>query len=293
MLLPTRSMLADAQQRGYAVGGFNIYNLEGVAAVLAAAEAEASPVMLQIHPAALDHGGRGLIALCLQAGDDSPVPVAVHLDHSTQPDAMMMAINAGMHSIMADGSHRDFDANVDFVRQSVDMAHAKHLTVEGELGRISGTEDGLTVAAMEARMTDPDQAADFVAQTGIDALAVCIGNVHGSYPFPPQLDFERLRRIRARVAVPLVLHGASGLPDAMVREAIANGICKFNVNTEVRRAYLGAVRQAQQADPTIDLVALMQTAQAAMREIVAGKLRLFQSSGKADTSRAQHEFDLG
>ncbi len=142
---------------------------------------------------------------------------------------------------MADGSHLDYAANVDFTRAMAELAHARGAAVEAELGRLSGTEDGLTVEEYAAKLTDPQQAADFVERSAADMLAVCIGNVHGRYPGEPQLDFERLAAIRRAVAVPLVLHGASGLPPAQISQAIALGICKFNVNTEVREAYLGAL----------------------------------------------------
>ena len=153
--------------------------------------------------------------------------------------------------------------------------------VEAELGRLSGTEDGLTVPEYEAKLTDPAQAADFVAHTGIDALAVCIGNVHGRYRSEPRLDFTRLEAIQAAVAVPLVLHGTSGLPEAMIQRAMQLGVCKFNVNTEVRQAYVSALRQDIQTSSTPDLLDLMQHAEAAMQAVVADKLRAFGSVDRA------------
>lgn len=277
MLTPTTELLAAAQANGYAVGAFNVYHLEGVKAVIRAAEAERSPVMLQIHPKALDYGGSPLVALCLAAARAAAVPVAVHLDHSTSAEAIAAALAAGVSSVMADGSHLDYADNIAFTRTMAERAHARGAAVEAELGRISGTEDGLTVTAIEARMTDPDQAVEFVAQTGVDALAVCIGNVHGAYPTAPQLAFDRLAAIRDRVTVPLVLHGTSGLPDAMIRRAVEFGVCKFNVNTEVRRAYLDAVRDHLSTHPHADLLPVMERAVAAMVVVISGKLRLFAS----------------
>ncbi|MEL6152054.1 MAG: class II fructose-bisphosphate aldolase, partial [Chloroflexota bacterium] len=208
MLAKTADLLYAAQSGGYAVGGFNVYNLEGVKAVVTAAEANNSPALLQLHPGALAHGGEPLMALCLSAAQHSNAPVAVHLDHCSDAAVIGRSLAAGLPSVMADGSHLEYGENVSFVHAAVEQAQAVGAVVEGELGRISGTEDGLTVETMNARMTDPDEAADFVVQTGLDMLAVCIGNVHGRYPFPPQLDFERLAAIRACVEVPLVLHGA-------------------------------------------------------------------------------------
>lgn len=281
MLANTAQLLQHAQDNQYAIGGFNVYNLEGVKAVIAAAEDTGSPALLQLHPGALAHGGEPLIALCIKAAEDAQVPIGVHLDHCADADVIKSAIAAGMSSVMADGSHLADEENTAFVKAAVTHATPANVAVEGELGRISGTEDGLTVETVQARMTDPDQAADFVTQTGIDALAVCVGNVHGKYPFPPQLDFERLADIRERVTVPLVLHGASGLPGDQIEQSIELGICKFNVNTEVRRAFLSALQREQAAQPNIDLVPLMQRAQDAMQAIIIEKMQLFGSVGRA------------
>lgn len=277
MLANTAELLSAAQAGGYALGGFNVYNLEGVNAVISAAESNASSALLQVHPGALEHGGLPLLALCVSAADLADVPIAVHLDHCAEANIIAQALDMGVSSVMADGSHLDYDKNVAFVREATEAAAAKHITVEGELGRISGTEDGLTVEAVNARMTDPEQAVDFVAQTGVHMLAVCIGNVHGPYPFPPQLDFERLAAIRERVGVPLVLHGASGLPEEQVKRSIELGVCKFNVNTEVRRAFVNALRSGTESD----LVPMMLRAQDAMQAVITQKMQLFGSVDRA------------
>lgn len=281
MITPTTTLLQTAQANGYAIGAFNVYNLEGVRAVVAAAEAERSPAMLQIHPSALKHGGPPLVALCLAAAREAAVPMSVHLDHSPSADAIQAALTAGLTSIMADGSHLPYTDNLAFTRKMTALVHDHGGAVEAELGRLTGSEDGLTVPEYEAKFTDPQQAAEFVAQTGVDMLAVCIGNVHGRYRGEPRLDFDRLAAIRKAVPLPLVLHGASGLPDAMVKQAIGLGICKFNVNTEVREAYLGRIKERLTAPETPDLLDLMQSAIEAMQGVVAAKLRLFGSVGKA------------
>lgn len=281
MLSATYALLQAARDGGYAVGAFNVYNLEGVRAVVAVAETVGSPVILQVHPAALGHGGRPLLALCLAAAREARAPVAVHLDHCPNEAGIRTALAAGLSSVMADGSHLPYDDNVTFSRRMVALAHSRGATVEAELGRLAGTEDGLTVEAYEARLTDPAQAVDFVGQTGVDALAVCIGNVHGAYRSAPRLDFERLAAIRQAVGVPLVLHGASGLPAGMIGEAIALGVCKINVNTELRHAFLSALTAGlADADPP-DLLRLLQGAGRAMEEVVAAKLRLFGSIGQS------------
>lgn len=281
MLTSTKDLLHAAEQHNYAIGAFNVYNLEGVQAVICAAESNQSPVMLQLHPAAFQHGGAPLVALCLSAAQESAIPVAVHLDHSTATDAIKNAIGAGMNSVMADGSHLSYEENVAFTKEMTEFAHAHQVSVEAELGRISGTEDGLTVAEYEARFTDTTQAVDFVERTQIDALAVCIGNVHGKYKQAPQFDFERLAQIHEKVSVPLVLHGASGVPDNMVEQSIALGIRKFNVNTELRQAYIEAVQTHLISGEKVDLLDLMKSAQTAMEAVITAKLVLFKSVGKA------------
>lgn len=280
MLVPTLELLQAAQAASYAVGAFNVYNLEGVKAVITAAEAERSPVMLQVHPSALKFAGTPLLALCLAAAQQAGVPVAVHLDHSTSEKEINTAFNAGLKSVMADGSHLTYPENLAFTRAVVLAARMLGAAVEAELGRLSGTEDGLTVPEYEALLTDPEQAQAFVTETGIDALAVCIGNVHGHYRGEPKLDFDRLARIREKVSVPLVLHGASGLPAEMIRESIRLGVSKFNVNTEVREAYLQALKTAFQLPKTPDLLQLMDTGVSAMQEIIREKITLFGSAGK-------------
>lgn len=280
MLVPTLALLQAAQAAGYAVGAFNVYNLEGVKAVIAAAEAERSPVMLQVHPSALKFAGTPLLALCLAAAQQADVPVSVHLDHSTSEKEINSAFTAGLKSVMADGSHLTYTENLAFTRAVVLAARLLDAAVEAELGRLSGTEDGLSVPEYEALLTDPEQAQAFVTETGIDALAVCIGNVHGHYRGEPRLDFDRLARIREKVSVPLVLHGASGLPAEMIRESIRLGVSKFNVNTEVREAYLHALKTAFQAPKIPDLIQLMDSGVSAMQAVVREKIILFGSAGK-------------
>jgi tagatose 1,6-diphosphate aldolase GatY/KbaY len=286
MLYPTRDLLLQAQQHAYAIGAFNVYNLEGVRAVVEAAESLNSPAMLQLHPSVLDYGKSPLVALCLEAARAAAVPISVHLDHSTSADDIHMALEAGMTSVLADGSHLPYAENLTFTRQMTQFAHGKKAAVEAEIGKISGTEDGMTVSEKEAKMTDPDQAAEFVKETQVDALAVTIGNVHGKYRSEPRLDFARLEKIRNLVDVPLVLHGASGLPEEMIKRSIELGVCKFNVNTEVRLAYLDVLRTSL-SDTSSDLLDLMKKGTAAMQAVIANKLQLFGSEGKASLYQTQ------
>ena len=280
MLTSTKSLLQMAEDGGFAIGAFNVYNLEGAMAVVAAAESQASPAMLQIHPASLEFGGRPLIALCIAAAQSASVPMSVHLDHSAERSDIERVLEIGINSIMADGSPLDYESNVAFTRDVTEMVHYNDGTVEAELGRLSGTEDNTVVAEYDAKLTDPEQAADFVKRTGVDSLAVCIGNVHGRYTGWPTLDFGRLESIRESVSVPLVLHGASGLPEDMIKKSIELGVRKFNVNTEVRTAYVESFANELEGFTRPDLLDLMDSAVDAMKNVVTEKLRLFGASQK-------------
>jgi tagatose 1,6-diphosphate aldolase GatY/KbaY len=285
MLIPTKTLLETATAKSFAIGAFNIYNLEGVKAVVQAAEASQSPAMLQMHPSSLRYGGSGLVALCMAAAKSASVPMSVQLDHSDSESAIAFALDAGISSIMADGSALPFQENLDFTLKMTELAHRKGAAVEAEIGRISGSEDSLTVAEKEAKMTDPHEAVEFVAATKVDALAVTIGNVHGKYHSKPKLDFDRLATVRKLIDIPLVLHGASGLPGDMIHRAIDLGICKFNVNTEVRVTYLESVKNLLTNKKGVDLIEAMTTAVVAMQAVITQKMRLFGSAGKADLYR--------
>lgn len=283
MIVKTSRLLQAAERAKYSIGAFNIYNLEGAKAVLAAAEATDSPVILQLHPSALRFGGAPLVALSLEAVRLSKIPAVLHLDHSTTAADIEFALHSGFSSVMADGSHLNYQQNLEFTRQMVALAHGRDVFVEAELGRLSGSEDGLSVSEYEARLTDPDQAAAYCQETGIDLLAVCIGNVHGEYKEEPRLDFKRLERIHQSVDVPLVLHGASGLPSEMIFRCIELGVRKINVNTEVRAAYLNSLQSSFQKTHKTDLIDVMQNAIQAMQAVVVEKIRLF---GSADQAKA-------
>ncbi|KAK3128896.1 hypothetical protein QOZ80_6BG0467940 [Eleusine coracana subsp. coracana] len=276
----TKELLLNAEKGGYAVGAFNVYNLEGIEAVVAAAEAEKSPAILQVHPSALKQGGVPLVACCIAAAEQSCVPITVHYDHGTSKSDLLEALEMGFDSVMVDGSHLALGENILYTKSIASLAHVKDILVEAELGRLSGTEDGLTVEEYEAKFTDVAQADGFIDETSIDALAVCIGNVHGKYPpSGPNLRFDLLKDLRAltlKKGVTLVLHGASGLPHELIKECIELGVRKFNVNTEVRNSYLESLKK-----PEKDLIQVMASAKEAMKAVVVEKIRLFGSAGKA------------
>ncbi|KAJ6874910.1 hypothetical protein NC652_034581 [Populus alba x Populus x berolinensis] len=273
-------LIKNAERGGYAVGAFNVYNMEGAEAVVAAAEEENSPAILQIHPSALKQGGIPLVACCVSAAEQANVPITVHFDHGTSKQELVEALDLGFDSLMVDGSHLSLKDNIAYTKYISLLAHSKNMLVEAELGRLSGTEDDLTVEDYEARLTDVNQAEEFIDETGIDALAVCIGNVHGKYPASgPNLRLDLLKDLHAlssKKGVFLVLHGASGLSEELIKASIQRGVTKFNVNTEVRKAYMNSL-----SNPKKDLVHVMASAKEAMKAVVAEKMRLFGSSGKA------------
>ncbi|KAK9106027.1 hypothetical protein Scep_022871 [Stephania cephalantha] len=343
-LSSTKELLQNAQTGGYAVGAFNVYNLEGVKAVIAAAEEENSPAILQIHPGAFKPAGPPLVACCVAAAEQAKVsgivraktniklrdtttpdkdedyshvlihdarshafattrlqylrvlgkvmigslpstilkmvPITVHFDHGSSMSELEEAVELGYDSLMVDGSHLPFKENISMTKYMTCLAHARNMLVEAELGRLSGTEDDLTVKDYEAKLTSVSQAREFLDETGIDALAVCIGNVHGTYPASgPNLRLDLLKDLHALSAekgVFLVLHGASGLRKELIKECIELGVRKFNVNTEVRKAYMDSVKCNHK-----DLIHVVTSAKEAMKAVIAEKMRLFGSSGKA------------
>jgi len=270
-------MLRQHRAKGGAVGAFNVYNLEGALAVTRAAEAAGEPAILQLHPASMDFGGTALIAACRDFASRASVPIAVQLDHASDEVSIHKALEAGVDGIMADGSHMPLEENTKWTSRMTKLTHEYGASVEAELGKLAGEEDGLSVPEKEAKMTDPDIVAAFLQATQVDALAVTIGNVHGKYATAnPQLDFPRLDRIRdAGGDIPLVLHGASGLPQATVREAIARGVCKFNVNTEVRAVAKQAMKDGSAKG--LDVLDLMKASADAMTLVISDKINLFQA----------------
>ncbi|MFI1848715.1 ketose-bisphosphate aldolase [Streptomyces sp. NPDC020480] len=268
MLLHGTDALTAAAREGRAIPGFVAYNLETVQGIVAAAETAGRPVLLQAGSSAFKHAGReALMALALDAARRSDAELGVHLDHSRDLEEITACVEAGYTSVMVDGSHLPFAENVALTRKAVERAHAAGVWVEAELGALAGDEDVSTDArAADGSMTDPEQAAEFVAATGVDALAVAVGNVHGFTAEPVRLDLDRLERIRDVVPVPLVLHGASGLPEEQLLGAVRRGVAKVNVNAELRRAYLDAMAAALPgALPGSDVVSTW----AAGREAVA------------------------
>ena len=238
MFVDTKQMLLDAQSGHYAVGAFNVENLEFVMAVVASAQEKHSPVIMQTTPGSVKYASLDyFVAMVHTAAEAASVPVALHLDHGDGFDRCAQAIRAGYTSVMIDGSHVPFEDNIALTASVTRIAQAINLPVEAELGKVGGKEDDGPMVAGENPYTDPDEAEEFVARTHCTSLAVGVGTAHGVYHGTPHIEQGVLKAIRSRLEIPLVLHGTSGVPDDQVAEAIRNGVCKVNYATELRQAY--------------------------------------------------------
>jgi len=282
-LVPVAQLLKQAEAGFYAVGAFNCNNMEIVQAIVAAAEAEGAPVIMQASQGAIKYAGIEYIAAMARlAAGRASVPVALHLDHGTSFEQAVQCIRHGFSSVMIDGSRLPLAENIALTRQVVAVARAVGVSVEAELGRIGGTEDNITVSEREALFTDPDEAEVFVRETGVDSLAVAVGTAHGRYRGAPELDFPRLQKIRSKVNIPLVLHGSSGVPDDAVKEAIRLGVRKVNIDTNIREAFVLSMRQVLLSDPgEIDPRKVLGPAREAAVEVIRKKIRIFGSSNRA------------
>jgi tagatose 1,6-diphosphate aldolase GatY/KbaY len=269
-IISSHNMLKKAQTEHYAVPAFNIHNLETMQVVVETVAELQSPVILAGTPGTYSYAGtKNIIAIADELSKKHNIPLAVHLDHHEQFDDIAYKISAGVRSVMIDGSHFPFEENIAIVKHVVNYAHGYDVSVEAELGRLGGVEDDLVVDAKDALYTNPNQAVEFIEKTGIDSLAIAIGTAHGLYKSEPKLDFERLSEIRSMVDIPLVLHGASGVPEKDVRECIRRGICKVNVATELKIAFSDALKQYLIEHPDAnDPRHYMKPAKAAMKDIV-------------------------
>ena len=274
----TKEMLKKAQEGSYAVGAFNAENMEMVQAIIAAAEAENAPVMIQTTPGTLKYAGPACFAgLVSRLGRDAKVPVALHLDHGNSFELAEKCAQEGYTSLMIDGSLLPFEENIALTRRVVEMAG--DLPVEAELGTVGGKED---THEAQAQYTDPDEAAEFVSRTGISSFAVAIGTAHGVYKGEPKLDLNRLSEVRAKVDIPLVLHGTSGVPVDQVKECIRRGICKVNYATDLRIAFTAGVRKATAELPdTFDPKKYLAVGRKAVEDRVRELIGILGSAGKA------------
>ena len=282
-MVTVNELLLKAEKEGYAVGAFNANNMEIVQAILEAAKRENAPVIMQASQGAIAYAGLNFITEMVRlAAASSTVPVALHLDHGTDFDQVVRCIRSGFTSVMYDGSKLPLEENIAITRKVLDMTRPIGISVEAELGKIGGTEDDVHVSEKDAMYTDPEEARYFVEQTGVESLAIAIGTAHGQYKGEPKLDFDRLEKIKALVKIPIVLHGSSGVPDQSIRRAIELGVRKINIDTNIREAFVGEMRRVMMDKPDeIDPRKILGPAREAATAIIAEKIRLFGSSGKA------------
>ncbi len=252
MLVKSKDLLLDAQRNKYAVGAFNVENMEMVLAVLNAAEETQSPVIMQTTPGTVKYAGADMyFANIRAAARRTKIPVACHLDHGNTLAIAVQALHAGYTSIMIDGSKLPFDENIALTKTVTEICHAVNIPVEAELGRVGGKEDGLDNTQTANPYTDPDEAKIFVEKTGCDSLAVAVGTAHGVYKGTPQINFDVLAKIHKAVNIPLVLHGTSGVPDEQVIRCVSMGICKVNYATDLRIAYTYGVKRYMKENPGV------------------------------------------
>ncbi|MFO7651738.1 MAG: class II fructose-1,6-bisphosphate aldolase [bacterium] len=299
-LVSGRELLAEAARTGRAVGAFNFNNLEFLQAIVAAADRSGTPVFLATSEGAVKYAGLdSIVAMARAAAQGTAVPLCLHLDHGRDLDLIRSCIAAGYTSVMVDGSHLPYDGNVALTRQVVELARPAGVSVEAELGRLVGVEDNVTVAERDAVLVNPEEAARFAAETGVDSLAPAIGTSHGAFKFKgePRLDFDRLAAVKRLTGLPLVLHGASSVPADIVEKcrryglevpgargvpepdlvrAIELGVCKVNVDTDLRLAFAAEVRRVFSEKPAeFDPRHYLGPARDAVRELVLRRITLF------------------
>lgn len=306
-LVPGVEILAEANRGGWAVGAFNFSNLEFLQAIVAAAEETRTPVFLATSEGAIRYAGLDhIVALVRIAADNATVSLCLHLDHGRDLELIRACIEAGYSSVMIDASELPFDQNVTKTRTVVELARSRGVSVEAELGRLIGIEDDVTVAERDAVLVDPEEASRFVRETGVDSLAPAVGTAHGAFKFKgkPHVDLDRLRRVKELTGgLPLVLHGASsvppevlergraagvelpgarGVPEDQLRAAVRSGVNKVNVDTDLRLAFVAAVRSVFRDRPAeFDPRRYLGPGRDAVRQLVAAKIRLLRETARS------------
>ncbi|MDF2926028.1 MAG: tagatose-bisphosphate aldolase [Paenibacillaceae bacterium] len=282
-LVSMNEFLPQAKANKYAVGQFNMNNLEFAQAITEAGMALKSPFIFGVSEGALKYMGiEYTVALAEASAKKSGLPIALHLDHGSSFDIAMKCIRAGFSSVMFDGSHHSFEENIRLTKEIVKAARAMGVSVEGELGTIGGTEDDISHDEADASLAKPEEAIRFYEETGVDALAIAVGTAHGVYAGEVKIRYDIIEKVAAAIPVSLVLHGGSGVPDELIAQSIASGITKINVNTENQVAGTAAIREALAKDSKVyDPRKYLTPARNAMIEVVKSKIELFGSAGKA------------
>ncbi len=281
-LVNLKYLMDRAEEGKYAAGAFNCNNMEIVQAIVEAAVEENSPVIIQASQGAIKYAGLDyIVALVKTAADSADIPICLHLDHGTDFNQVKECIDRGFSSVMYDGSKHPIEENIRITNEVLALARAKNVSVEGELGKIGGTEDDVHVDEKDAMYTKPEEAKYYVDKTGVDALAIAIGTAHGQYKGELKLRYDILEEIEKLIETPIVLHGSSGIPDESIRKAIERGVRKINIDTNIREAFVKGVHQAIKANPNeIDPRKILGPAKEEMKNIIKEKIRLFGSSGK-------------
>ncbi|WP_050179725.1 class II fructose-1,6-bisphosphate aldolase [Domibacillus robiginosus] len=281
-LVPITDMLHDAKKNRYAVGHFNMINMEFAQAICEAASEERAPVILGVGEATIQYMGIDyVVSIAECAAKRSRVPVALHLDHGSSFPVIAQCIRAGFSSVMIDGSHHPLEQNVALTQKVVELAHAAGVSVEGELGSIAGTEEDVTVEEKDAQLPTVEEAVSFWEQTKVDVLAVAVGTAHGLYQAEPNVRCDRIADISSRINAPLVLHGGSGVKEEVIQQAISAGAAKINVNTENQVAFAESTRSVLNQKPVIaDARDFLREGRAAIKETVRAKIRLFGSNNR-------------
>ncbi|MBU4335415.1 MAG: ketose-bisphosphate aldolase [Actinobacteria bacterium] len=284
MLINGKDLLAVANEHSFAVPAFNISDWAMFTGILAISEAKRAPLIVAIHPDELSHIGTDLLPAIIQAAHKASVPVTIHLDHGATYEQVLTAIQAGFTSVMIDASMLPFEDNVAITRKVVAAAHAVGVSVEGELGTIGKMDAEAEDGSDTITYTEPDEAVTFVAQTGVDSLAIAIGTCHGLYPawMKPELKLDRLQSIKAVVDVPLVLHGGSNNPDTEIGQSVKLGVNKINISSDIKAAYHGKMREVMADVSLREPNTIQPPCIEAMNVVAAQKIDLFDAAGKAD-----------
>ncbi len=285
-LVTTKELFKAALQQHFAVGAFNVNNMEAVQAIVEAAQEERAPVIIQVSQGAIKYAGLAFAAgLVKIAAEQVDVPVVLHLDHGTDFDQNVLCLRAGFTSLMYDGSKKSFEENIATTKRIAEIAHIVGIPVEAELGRVLQAADGVTPAQVRAAMTDPDQAKEFVQRSGADSLAVAVGSVHAMQSAEAELDIERVAAIFKAIPIPLVLHGSSGVKAESIVGAIEKGVCKVNVATYLNQAFVqGMSEMVAKLPDEPDYRKHLGKARDYVKERVREKIRLFRSNGVIDST---------
>ncbi len=284
MLMNMKDLLSVAQEHRFAVPAFNISDYSMFKGIMEICEEKKAPVILAIHPDELSFTGTDIMKALIERAYKSPVPVVIHLDHGASLEQILAAIQAGFTSVMIDASHLPFEENIAICQRACAIAHPVNVSVEGELGTIGSTDSEAEAGADHITFTDPNDARIFAERTGIDTLAVAIGTSHGIYPkgFKPELRLNLLKEIDREVPIPLVLHGGSNNPDSEIAESVTLGINKINISSDIKVAYFNKMREVLKDAGLREPNTIEPACIAAMKEVAAHKLDLFQTIGKAE-----------